>query len=160
MYIVLYLYTFRVTQTIFIVLTGDYLKWQRRMDLALVEVDSVVVIITRLVEGVVEVREAGVVTEGGTISIEEEEALEVDLTIAKINIPMPKIMQLIKTGKLLILHFAKILLIISSIIISPILFYDSTVLLRNLPSQAADWQTKLTALFKDCGPIEKVCYLY
>lgn len=33
---------------------------------------------------------------------------------------------------------------------------DCTVLVRNLPSHAADWQTKLTALFKDCGPIEKM----
>lgn len=36
---------------------------------------------------------------------------------------------------------------------------DCTVLVRNLPSHAADWQTKLTALFKDCGPIEKMEFL-
>jgi len=37
------------------------------------------------------------------------------------------------------------------------LFVSRTVLVKNLPSHAADWQTKLTALFKDCGPVEKVC---
>lgn len=70
------------------------------MDLPLVEVDSVVAIITKEVEGAVEVREAGVAKEGATITSEAEEAHEVAPIIVKISTPIPRIMQLTKTGKL------------------------------------------------------------